>query len=1180
FRTTDEQVEPGSIISATGDLQSLIDKFLELKERAKTESPKQVFKEDDDDDAKEDRSDNAGDYGSAGSTTAAGGSSGENPLLSDSSGELNENKISSSWEDCEPRVSTADGVVYRQARQIETGEDGIIVNVGDCVDKGSVPIQKIWDECPMIFDFANRKAYEQYTEFAQLDNEKIMVTNCTNDFSKANTIYAKKSNCTTRHDLDAGQSYPQEKLFYTDSSGLEQVLTDCQDADKSYKIVMSSMTCSPQVDQNTKTVTVYKRPAFYLDNGTIEYAGACQAVEQKDIQKVYEGCPVIYDYDAKKVYEQYREFVAIDGKEMEITACDADPLKTYDIYSKPSGCSLRHDLSTGQSYVQEKLFYTDSSGLEQALTDCIDADKSYKIFMSSMTCSPQIDQNTKTVTVYKRPAYLLDNGTIQYAGECQAVEQKDIQKTYDDCPVIYDYDAKKVYEQYREFVAIDGKEMEITACDTDPAKTYDIYSKPSGCSLRYDLNAGKSYVQEKFFYTDSNGLEQVLTDCQDTDKSYTIFMSPMTCSSKVDQSTKTVTVYKRPAFYLDNGTIEYAGDCQAVEQKDIQKVYEGCPIIYDYDDKKVYEQYREFVVIDDKEIEITACDTDPARTYNIYSKPSVCSIRHDLDAGKSYVQEDFYYQGSDGVERKLKECQDSGVSYDHFLTEDTCTLGIDRENGKVTQFKRLAYKKPDGTTEYLNECQPVGLFPLDKTYGEPCAVILDFENKKAYEQYREAVTLEDEVRSIADCTNDFINFYEIYGKTSKCEIRDDFTVGKSYVQEELYYTGSDDNDIRISECQDSELSYDHFSTELTCTPNIDLANDKITTFKRVAYYLQSGEIGYASECRAVDDGSYKILEDFCDPKYEHNVITGQSYYITRDYYIKDATPIYLSDCLVSTSTSFPHIFNSGGCGLIHDDNALRSIQKTSTHIEPPEGKVEISPCQDKGVSIPYIYIGTDNRTKEFTASGTWTVPVGVTSVNVFLVSGGGSGGNGANSGSGSKGAGNNGGQGGYTMSVDQGGAGGGAGGGEQVQTSISVVPGQIIKITIGQSDQNTTFGSLATARAGYGDSYNGQKGGDAYNGPQTGAGASQSPCVNPGDGGNGYGSVKLAQDSSLSGVPGDYHQYKGIGGIGYGAGGAGGYGKYQTFGATSGGKGAPGYAKITWGAAKYKRSDDTIYIQE
>ncbi|MCP3940391.1 MAG: hypothetical protein GY710_02780 [Desulfobacteraceae bacterium] len=311
FRTTDEQVEPGSIISATGDLQSLIDKFLELKERAKTESPKQVFKEDDDDDENEDRSDNAGDYGSAGSTTAAGGSSGENPLLNDSTAELNENKTSSSYEDCEPRVSTADGVIYRQARQIETGEDGSVANVGECVDQGSAPIQKIWNECPMIFDFANRKAYEQYSEFAQLDGDKIMVTNCTNDFSKAHTIYAKKSNCTTRHDLDAGQSYPQEKLFYTDSSGLEQVLTDCIDANKSYTIFMSSITCSPKVDQKTKTVTVYKRPAFYLDNGTIEYAGACQAVEQKDIQKVYEGCPIIYDYDDKKVYEQYRDFVVI-----------------------------------------------------------------------------------------------------------------------------------------------------------------------------------------------------------------------------------------------------------------------------------------------------------------------------------------------------------------------------------------------------------------------------------------------------------------------------------------------------------------------------------------------------------------------------------------------------------------------------------------------------------------------------------------------------------------------------------------------------------------------------------------------------------------------------------------------------------------------------------------------------
>lgn len=119
---------------------------------------------------------------------------------------------------------------------------------------------------------------------------------------------------------------------------------------------------------------------------------------------------------------------------------------------------------------------------------------------------------------------------------------------------------------------------------------------------------------------------------------------------------------------------------------------------------------------------------------------------------------------------------------------------------------------------------------------------------------------------------------------------------------------------------------------------------------------------------------------------------------------------------------------------------------------------------------------TANGRKAFTASGEWTVPAGVRSINIHCTGGGGAGY--------------------YTRSSysNNAAAGGGGGGGYTAyKKSIAVTPGQVIAVVVGAGSTSTTLGSLeagcgGTSSASLGDSVlvsaaggqNARKKGDSY----------------------------------------------------------------------------------------------------
>ena len=166
------------------------------------------------------------------------------------------------------------------------------------------------------------------------------------------------------------------------------------------------------------------------------------------------------------------------------------------------------------------------------------------------------------------------------------------------------------------------------------------------------------------------------------------------------------------------------------------------------------------------------------------------------------------------------------------------------------------------------------------------------------------------------------------------------------------------------------------------------------------------------------------------------------------------------------------------------------------------------------------------KTEVITKTQTWTVPDGVTSVNVFLFGGGGGGGSNARS------------------EGEERAYGGGGGGGYMAKSTFTVTPKQSINVTIGaggavgQAGGTTSFGSLLSAQGGSagenarvdGTRGYGGKGGDGGSGGAGNTGTYLSYFVNCGAGGNG---------AQFGGGAGSYEANGGNGGTYGGGGGAG-----------------------------------------
>lgn len=212
----------------------------------------------------------------------------------------------------------------------------------------------------------------------------------------------------------------------------------------------------------------------------------------------------------------------------------------------------------------------------------------------------------------------------------------------------------------------------------------------------------------------------------------------------------------------------------------------------------------------------------------------------------------------------------------------------------------------------------------------------------------------------------------------------------------------------------------------------------------------------------------------------------------------------------------------------------------------------------------FVQTAVKGRNQRFTASGTFTVPAGITTAYLSGCAGGGGGGGGA----------------GY-LSTNSGGGGGGGAGQSVIKLPVAVTPGQVISVSIGAAGTpggggaagtaginggaggNTAFGALLTLTGGiYGGGGGINSGGGGGAGGNYGGTTGEDGKGYAGDGGSGgAGPFGTAGGGGRAGSGGGF---SGGAGYGFGTGGGGGGGAYQSGLGGAGTAGMPGLLIVEW----------------
>lgn len=353
FRTGDKSAPPGTVINVRGDLDSLAEDFLKLKARMAKESPKDTVKQTNNNSTTESAR-SASELGSTSGGSSSG--SGNSPYsFNNNNDQLKTDLVTSTWQDCQPRIDRAGGMVYQQARKVDTTESGRLMGTGSCEDHGlTAPIVRTYDgACLPVVDIQNRKVYHQFVETADLAGKKLNITICTADFQKADEILSSTQKCGWRHDFTGGKSIRQETLYYNDLTGNMIEVRGCGDSAQAYAHYQTQNTCTPTIDSVNKQVFFNVRTAFKDADGAELYANDCIPDGNPSFAISEEFCTPKFEHDFVNHVSYYRTrayYVDNAGKLNYVSECGRSAKDSFPHIFNGATCQVRNDDSLMQTY--------------------------------------------------------------------------------------------------------------------------------------------------------------------------------------------------------------------------------------------------------------------------------------------------------------------------------------------------------------------------------------------------------------------------------------------------------------------------------------------------------------------------------------------------------------------------------------------------------------------------------------------------------------------------------------------------------------------------------------------------------------------------------------------------------------------------------------------------------------
>lgn len=443
-------------------------------------------------------------------------------------------------EKCDPRVDLTQRAVVEQSRPVEIRAGKR--SAGGCSDTLTrYPIEKLYGgECKNRVDLVKGVVYRAYKETATVAGRVMTVTSCTEDAVKTIPIQETTDGCTIRHDLTKAASNQQKRRFYSDD-GVQMIVSECQNSEITYPIETA-------------------------------YGGECQS--QPDLTKGV----------AVRAYYQFIKMPS--GETVKVTPCTLDANKTIPIQEAALGCSLRHDIGKGLSYLQTKKYFLEDT-VQKIVSDCAD-----------------------TATTY--------NIVAVHGGECQS--SPDLVKGV-------------AYRGFKRIVKLPtGETLTVTDCSPDTEKTLPIETTTAGCTIRHDFTKNASFQQVKKFYMEDY-VQNLVADCEDGSVSYAHYQTGNTCTNVVDSATKMAFITRRTAYKIGI-TENYATECvPASSGTPVTEEFGTCTpqYIHDIPAGQSYEASRFYYLNGGTRTYITSCASSTKTFVHLKNEAACTAIHNDSE---------------------------------------------------------------------------------------------------------------------------------------------------------------------------------------------------------------------------------------------------------------------------------------------------------------------------------------------------------------------------------------------------------------------------------------------------------------------------------------------------------------------------------------------------------------------
>lgn len=392
---------------------------------------------------------------------------------------------------------------------------------------------------------------------------------------------------------------------------------------------------------------------------------------------------------------------------------------------------------------------------------------------------------------------VIANGACEDTGEWEALPTD-----YVECIKRYDTASGVKYTQRKEITTdLEGNVLSIGECkDYGTALTIDSRNKT--CSNRIDLASLRSYNQYYYELLDDAGLVIYKSDCEDTGSWKDLTVENQNCTIRVDSPNHQLVMQERELIKDDNGLLLSSGECSdGPYAVNATKVYgTPCNVVPDYEQKKVYRQYREIANYGGVAYEVNQCATNFDNYFEIKPDSGECSYRNDIPNQVSVKQEKLYYKDENNATVFLTTCQDSSSTFPHYKA--TCDYLVDWNTHKAYPQERTAFDDENNTTHYVTECAPDTSVSYDIS-EEFCSPKYDHDTGAATSYYytRYYYTVDGAKTYLSQCARSQSTSFAHQYDSGSCAIINNDATKQSQYQAVTYINSPDDGRINITACQ-------------------------------------------------------------------------------------------------------------------------------------------------------------------------------------------------------------------------------------------------------------------------------------------------------------------------------------------------------------------------------------------